>query len=117
MSGVEILLSDSRGNYIPQHFCVDFDLWLKDVEPEDIETCKAGPESEFYWDAWEQILKSAIFIDQNDNVWRLYQDGDLFAFCEKLMTDEEYYNLFGEHRFSYTENNLQTPNLEDITVG
>ena len=97
MSGIEILLSDNRGVYIPRDFALYFED-MDGVRAEDMEILKAGPDHEGYWDAWDSITSDASFTDEKGNVWRLYQDGDLFAYCEPLMTDEEYYGFFGEHR-------------------
>jgi hypothetical protein len=96
MSGIEILLSDNRGVYIPRDFALYFED-MDGVRAEDMEILKAGPDHEGYWDAWDCVLSDAK-REINGNVWRLYQDGDLFAYCEELMTDEEYYGFFGEHR-------------------
>jgi hypothetical protein len=50
-------------------------------------------------------------------VWRLYQDGDLFCYCEKLMTDEEYYDFFGEHRNDLdVDSRFETDNWYDISA-
>ena len=97
MSGIEILVSDSWGVYIPQRFAVTGANW-KGISAEDHEILLAGPEHEDYWYAWEAIERDAYYTAPNGNTWRLYQDGDLWAYCEPLMTDEEYYNFFGEYR-------------------
>ena len=93
MSGIEILLNDSRGVYIPQNFAEIYDWGLR---PQDKEVLLLGPDSESYWYVWEAVLDGLTYTDKNGNVWRLYQEGDLFAFCEELMTDEERENFFGE---------------------
>ena len=115
MSGIEILLSDSRGVYIPR----DFALYCEDmdgVSAEDMEILKAGPDAEWYWEAWDSVLSNAK-REINGKVWRLYQDGDLFAYCEELMTDEEYYGFFGEHRSDLDrEDRLETDNWYDTTA-
>ena len=95
MSGIEILLSDHHGIHIPRIFVEDFGGW--GVSHEDVVDL-ADPEKEFYWETWEAVLQYAKHTDSKGNVWRLCQDGDLFAYCEELMTDEEYKNLFGEER-------------------
>ena len=99
LDAVSLLLSDSRGIYIPQHFAQDFDLaaWGIDPESEDIKSLNEGPESEWYWEAWESILNKAQYRDAADNVYTLHQDGDLWALCVERMTDEEKSNFgFGE---------------------
>ena len=91
MTGVKLLISDQRGVYIPHSFCKDFTSW-KEINPEDVELCLRGPTEESYWDAWSDILDNAKF-DEGGYTWKLYQDGDLFALCEDLMTDEERENF------------------------
>jgi len=101
MSGIDLLVSDRNGVYIPQIFAgFDFTNW-SGIDPEDIEVLLRGPnheDSQNYWDVWTDVTDTAIHTDTNGNVWRLWQDGDLWIYCEALMTDEEYYNFFGEHR-------------------
>ena len=76
-----IILSDSHGVYIPQIFCEDVDEeWAESrgVDYKDVETCQAGPDHEWYWEAWESILNSCNYTDDKGTTWRLIQDGDLF---------------------------------------
>ena len=91
MQAVEILLSDARGVYIPANFVDGFDVtqWGLDPDSWAVKTCEGNnPCDEHYWDAWMEILDKAEY-HKDGNVWRLYQDGDLFAICYELMTDEE----------------------------
>ena len=93
MSGINHLLSDARGQYLPQNFieCYSASKW--GVTDEDAETLLAGPGQEWYWETWDDVLSYATFTDESGNVWRLYQDGDLFALCDELMTLEEKMNF------------------------
>ena len=92
MSGIQLLLSDARGVYIPRDFCQNFDLcqWHTKKDYQDI---LSNPNNEFYWDYWDELLSNAYFVDELGNKWELYQDGDLWAICHKLMTDEERVNF------------------------
>ena len=95
MNAIELLLSDARGVYIPRDFVESFDLtrWGLDPDSWDVQTCAKGPDgNEHYWDAWTQILDRAEYR-HDGNVWRLHQDGDLWAICYELMTDEEKSNF------------------------
>ena len=95
-NGIELLIGDSQGIYIPQQwamYCQD----MQGVSAEDMEILKAGPDHEWYWEAWDSVLSNAHDV-VNGKTWRLWQDGDLFAYCEELMTDEEYESFFGEER-------------------
>ena len=102
MSGIIILkLNDSRGVYLPQCFVEDCGAAFWSVCTEDRDILKAGPDHEWYWDAWENVLNSAVFTDDDGMRWELWQDwdeGDLFAICPDLMTAEEYKNFFGEEK-------------------
>jgi hypothetical protein len=96
LDAVECLLSDARGQYIPRDFVANFDMaeWGLDYERDKwaLDTCAAGPEEEGYWDAWMYILDNAEY-KKDGNIWRLHQDGDLWALCYERMTDEEKRNF------------------------
>lgn len=98
MSGMQLLVTDWHGQYVPQHFVNSFVTEDWNISEEDAKHLAARPESECYWDVWNAVLDMAEHIDTDGNVWHLWQDGDLFAFCVDLMTDEEYKNFFGEDR-------------------
>jgi hypothetical protein len=100
MSGMTLLITDAAGVYIPQRFAENYFLgnWgFKDGD-KDVETISAGPTAEWYWDAWDEILSRAVHRDASGHIWTLHQDGDLWAVCVDLMTDEEYEGYFGESR-------------------
>ena len=117
MSGIDLLLNDSRGVYIPRDFAQYFIGW-KGIEAEDVEILLAGPdESDWYWETWDSVLYRAVYTDSNGNTWHLHQNGDLWAVCEKLMTDEEYYNFFGEARSDLdTDSRFETDNWYDTSA-
>lgn len=77
-----ILFADeSRGIYIPQHFVESFDVFQNDllnVDRDDLNTIANGPDDEYYWEAWQQILDNAIVRDHNGKEYTMYQDGDLW---------------------------------------
>ena len=110
LDAVSLLVADTWGVYVPQEFVERFNLadWGIDPESWAAQVCAAGPEdNEHYWLAWEQILNNAEFKEGEYTVgedkltvhtWRLYQDGDLWALCDELMTDEEKQN-FGFDEF------------------
>lgn len=99
MSGLELLLSDRRGVFIPRDFA-EFDHSIRsfniDPDDEDLQILREGPDHEHYWDAWDSVMSRAKFTDSKGNEWHLYQDGDLWLYCESLMTDNEYEDFFGE---------------------
>ena len=92
-SAVVILLSDARGIYIPRDFVQSSNMKEWHIDERDADVC-SDPENEWYWDSWESILNNAFFIDKDGNKYRLWQDGDLWAYCYDLMTDTEQQNLF-----------------------
>lgn len=100
MSGIEILLDDSRGVYIPQNFAEMFDMKTWGISDDTRNILLAGPtsENEWYWEAWENVLSNASYIDTAGNKWLLWQEGDLFIHCVELMTDREYADFFGTER-------------------
>ena len=80
-----LVLADGHGIYIPQLFCADItqeEAELLCVEWEDVQTCQAGPDHEWYWEAWDSILRSASMTDEHGNTWTLHQDGDLWQIPE-----------------------------------
>ena len=88
-----LLLDSNRGIFIPQHFVTQFDLtkW-EGINPSDVNVLKSGPEHAHYWEAWDDVTSNATHTYEG-NVWRLHQDGDLWAYCFELMTDEEKTNF------------------------
>lgn len=92
MSGLKLLISDSHGVYIPQHFVESFDKEQWHINQDDVDDC-ADPSNQIYWDAWDDILNKAYYIDEKENKWVLYQDGDLWAICYNLLTEEEKKNF------------------------
>jgi len=92
MNGIRLLLSDSRGVYIPRAFVECFDLNQWNIDSKYTERL-SSPDNEWYWDNWDVVLNNAKHIDNGGNVWTLWQDGDLWAICHELMTDEEKTNF------------------------
>lgn len=95
--GIELLCDSLHGVYIPQLMARQlYDAgWT--INPDDVTVCDAGPVDDYYWEAWHYIIDNAEYTDEDGNIWRLYQDGDLWAYCDDLMTEEEKYNFFGEY--------------------
>lgn len=50
-SNIELLLSDSRGIYIPMNFYERFDLVKWNLKAEDL-TALSDPENEWYWETY-----------------------------------------------------------------
>lgn len=92
MSGISLLLSDCRGIYIPRNFVQNFDLCQWHIK-EDYQDILSNPCNEWYWDSWSEVMNNAYFIDKSGNKWYLWQDGDLWAVCYELLTEEERTNF------------------------
>lgn len=91
MSGVQLLLSDARGQYIPRDFAEECAHW-QGIDEDDLKIL-ADPDHEHYWEVWDDVLSNATFTDKDGHVWTLYQDGDCWAICDALMTLEEKKNF------------------------
>ena len=94
MSGIELFLDDHRGVYIPRDFVesIDLSMW-EGISAEDADTLRAGPDHEWYWETWDDVMSNAVCTDKNGKKWMLYQDGALWVYCEDLMTLEEKHNF------------------------
>ena len=92
MSGIKLLLSDAHGIYIPKTFYDGFDLSAWNVNHRTIDDL-SDPHKEYYWDTWEVVLNNSFLIDKDGHKWTLWQDGNLWAICDDLMTDEEKHNF------------------------
>ena len=93
--GIEVLCDSHHGQYIPQIMINRLvDSGWQGITEENVNDCN-DPRNEWYWGAWHDVENNATFTDENGNVWGLHQDGDLFAYCADLMTEEEKQNFFG----------------------
>lgn len=93
-NSVVCLLNSSRGQYIPQNFAELFDMKEWGISEEDASILLSGPDHEWYWEAWENVLDNAEFTDANGNKYKLHQNGDLWAYCIERMTLALQRNLF-----------------------
>jgi hypothetical protein len=76
-----LVLSDGHGRYIPELWCSDItepDCSKYGIRWEDVQTCQAGPDEEWYWEAWDSILNACHLKDERGITWTLHQDGDLW---------------------------------------
>lgn len=96
--GLHLLVADRQGVYIPQSFAENNSYEWLGLLDEDIRILNSGPDHPEYWDAWNDVIGSAFLIDTQGNKWHLWQDGDLWAVCSDILSDEEYANFFGEER-------------------
>jgi hypothetical protein len=82
----------SSGKYIPQRFVSEISpQFLTGVSQDEINEL-ADPDSEYYWETWENILNNAK-VKINDDTYTLMHDGDLWLICYERMTEEEKENF------------------------
>ena len=96
---ISLLLSDINGIYIPKIFTKDFKKSFVNKaipDKEDRKILRAGPENEWYWNAWDFILDKSFFWNRQE--YCLFQDGDLFLInlteLNKL-SEEDQENFWG----------------------
>lgn len=98
LDAVTLILSGARGTYIPRDFLTDSyneiviehcNAWGLTEENKTHWEDAANPESEYYWESWDWILNNAKYVDEEGNVYELWQDGDLWGICFERMTKEE----------------------------
>lgn len=90
-SDCRLLLSDSHGQYIPSIFCEGMTEETTEefgISWEDALLCQSGPDEELYWEAWQSILDSAEW-EEDGEMWRLHQNGDLWAIRADVEIPEE----------------------------
>lgn len=75
----DLYAADNRGIYIPQFFAQTVGRqYVENVQPEDWKTLEEGPDAEWYWDAWSNVLDRAVIKSPDGKQGFLWQDGDLW---------------------------------------
>jgi hypothetical protein len=86
MDKVILFANDARGIYIPQHFAESISLDKCDligISQEDMDILKAGPDAEWYWETWDDVLSNGkVRVKENGQTFNLWQDGDLWLIDE-----------------------------------
>lgn len=95
---MHLLLSDARGIYIPRDFAELYGEYLS----EEQKFILAHPEDDSYWDVWAEVVDN-VEIDIDGKVYRLHQDGDLWAYRLEDMTLEQQFNFFEEEVYTPEE--------------
>ena len=75
---MELFLSDARGVYIPRDFAQSIKReCVTGISEEDYAILESGPDHEWYWEAWDDVLNNAVVTDpKSGTVYTVYQDGD-----------------------------------------
>ncbi len=84
-------LSDARGVYIPRDFVNSFADWanVKNVSDEDKAILEAGPDHEWYWEAWDGVCRDCVVEDNSGNRYTVYQDGDCWLIPEGMPWEDD----------------------------
>ena len=75
----QLWLTDGRGQYLPRDFARSFTNRAKHVtgvSDEDWAILEAGPDHDDYYEAWDEVLSSAIVTTDDGVQHVVYQDGD-----------------------------------------
>lgn len=97
---IQIYADSERGIYIPQHFAQSAaEEWS--ISDQDRQVLLSGPENEHYWEVWDEVLDNCRLMLEYKGCLlsvrlMLTDNGDLLAYCEALMTEDEKSNLFAE---------------------
>jgi hypothetical protein len=91
----ELFLSDAHGQYIPKVFaeCVLREK-VTGISDEDYTILETGPDHEWYWETWDDVLNRAVLTGDDGTKYTLYQDGDLWLIPDGF-TDEQWEEYFG----------------------
>ena len=78
-----ILFADGAyGIYAPQRFVERLNRDKVTIEgfcPDSWRAVKAGPDHEWYWEAWEDITQNCTFVSNETGAeYYIYQDGDVW---------------------------------------
>ena len=75
----ECIVDGANGQYIPQIFAERFPEWFDDIN--DLQDLLMGPESDFYWETWDNVLCS----EHMDQFLTIGESGDLFICSPSLL--------------------------------
>ncbi len=94
-----ILLCDSnQGVYIPQIMISRLlEAGWQGISEYNAAVLKEGTDNDDYWSCWDEVLTNATFEDE-EKIFILHQDGDLFAVAPDFMSESEYLEFYGEER-------------------
>jgi len=87
---VELIVDSANGIYVPKVFARSYVLREADLD-EDMEICSSGPDGEFYWDAWSEIIDNGTIDGLSGAVYRIFvsDNGDVFAVDDSIELDDD----------------------------
>jgi len=88
-----VLLADSHhGVYIPQLVVqqyLEHPMWdWSKVSKEDIDSVLAGPDNEWYWEAWENIENEVKVVDEEGTEYMMMYNEDLWLVPVDISEEE-----------------------------
>ena len=88
-----VLLADSHhGVYIPQLVVqqyLEHPMWdWSKVSKEDIDSVLAGPDNEWYWEAWENIENEVKVVDEDGTEYMIMYNEDLWLVPTDISEEE-----------------------------
>ena len=115
----ELFFDGNRGIYIPRDFAdaIDPDDWTG-IKTQDLDVLRAGPEQEFYWDAWQSVMdfaetKDGRVLHQDGDLWLIARDKaveDLNKYFEDVL---EYETRHGDAGDAYSDL-VEDVDLQDV---
>lgn len=84
-----LLIDGLNGQYVPRQFARNYDMDEWNVRPEDVAILLAGPDHDEYWDTWDHVLQHAWYENNMGVKYVLWQDGDLWSYCEEEQDENE----------------------------
>lgn len=74
----KLIVDGTYGINVPKRFAANYaEQWNLSVE--DTNDLLAGPGNPHYTEVWEEVLKNAVYIDEDGIEYRLHHDNDLFS--------------------------------------
>lgn len=90
-----LICSGHYGVYIPQRFAADARGYIRSNASELSDDLlfleESKPETDGYWEAWENVLDNFTFTDYAGTKYTLYQSDDLWAIPEGY-ENESFFN-------------------------
>ena len=85
-----LFLSDARGVYIPRDFANEVRCdCLSGVDDATLDILRAGPDHEWYWEAWQDVENNATITDPTTGIaYHVYQNGDCWLLPEGMTVND-----------------------------
>ena len=84
------VVDGSWGIYCLQKFAERFDLRQWGVEQEDIDILLEGPDHEWYFETWDDVIDNAEYVDDDGYKWFIWSNDGVFIVRED-MPEEWFY--------------------------